>query len=191
MQGRRLENRANGSAERSANDATPRHDDDPFAALNIIQRLEVGPVQIEANRITTPYKVMADGKEDATELAYRYEEDVFDVADPVSRNLAAMITAQVALNYGLFCEEIVFHGPFDRADRRFLQDMAKNTAREILVKKFLEPNPFLVGPAADLPPVKRSSFLRAKPVFRDDTQEKGLPTPAKWPRKWPISGEST
>ncbi|KPK68126.1 MAG: creatininase, partial [Acidithiobacillales bacterium SM23_46] len=171
--------------ERSANGATHRHDDDPFAALNILERLEVGPVRIEANRITTPYKVLADGKEDATELAYRYEEDVFDSADPLSRNLAAMITAQVALNYGLFCNEIVFHGPFDRADRRLLQGMAKNTAREILVKKFLEPNPFLVGAVTKLPPVRRSSYLRANLIFRDDAQEQRLRIPAKLPRSLP------
>ena len=49
-----------------------------------------------------------------------------------------MIGAQVALNYGLFCRKIVFHGIFDGTDRRFLSDMAQNTAREIYVKKFLE-----------------------------------------------------
>ncbi len=179
MQGRRLKNRANGSSAGSADGAMHQHGNDPFAALNVIERLEVGPVRIERNRIVTPYKVSVNGKEDATELAYRYEEDVFDSADPLSRNLAAMITAQVALNYGLLCDEIVFHGPFDRADRRLLQDMAKNTAREILVKKFLEPNPFLVRAVTELHPVKRSTYLRAKLVFRDDTQERDLPTPAK------------
>jgi len=49
----------------------------------------------------------------------------------------------VALNYGLFCREMVFRGLFDASDRKFLTDMLANTAREIYVKKILQPNPFL------------------------------------------------
>ncbi|MGD2110199.1 MAG: creatininase family protein [Phycisphaerae bacterium] len=185
MQGRRLTNGADGSTTGKADRAAHRHDADPFAALNVIERLEVGPVRIECKRIVTPYKVSVDGKEDATELAYRYEEDVFDPQDPLSCNLAAMITAQVALNYGLFCNEIVFHGPFDGADRRLLNEMAKNTAREILVKKFLEPNPFLVGAVTELPAVKQATYLRSKLVFRDDARGPGVPAPAKSPAPLP------
>ena len=77
-----------------------------------------------------------------------------------------MIAAQVALNYGLFCEKIVFHGLFDETDRRFLRDMAENTAREIYVKKFLEPNPFLQGPAAKMAALKRPKYLAAGLEFR-------------------------
>ena len=100
-----------------------------------------------------------------TELIYTYEEDVFDPERPESRNLADMIAAQVALNYGLFCHEIVFNGLFDKTDRQFLKEMAENTAREIFVKKFLEPNPFLVGDAARLPAVKPKAYLRARLTF--------------------------
>ncbi len=141
---------------------------DPLAVLDVIDRLVVGPVRVERNRVLTPYAVTIDGKEESTELAYRYEEDVFDPEDPASIHLASMVGAQVALNYGLFCREIVFHGPFDRADRRFIQDMAKNTAREIYVKKFLEPNPFLVGAVTDLPTIKLPSYLRAELIFSDE-----------------------
>ncbi len=99
-----------------------------------------------------PYRVVRGETDDRTELIYRYEEPVFEPSDPDSANLAAMIAAQVALNYGLFCTEIVFHGPFDRHDRRFLEEMAANTAREIYVKKLLEPNPFLIETARGLEP---------------------------------------
>ncbi|HTE06205.1 MAG TPA: hypothetical protein VK824_08415, partial [Planctomycetota bacterium] len=107
-----------------------------------------------------------DGAE-SFELIYRWEEDVFDPADPEARNLAALIAAQVALNYGLFCRRIVFRGPFDAHDRQFLNDMARNTAREILVKKILEPNEFLLPPATGLPAVRRESYLRATLEFPD------------------------
>jgi hypothetical protein len=85
--------------------------------------------------------------------------------DPL--NLASVISVQLALNYGLFCKEMVFHGRLDSHDQRFLQEMASNTAREIFVKKFLERNHFLYGPVTELPPVKRESYLRARFSFAE------------------------
>ncbi|HUT93473.1 MAG TPA: creatininase family protein [Thermoguttaceae bacterium] len=141
---------------------------DLLAPLNVIDRLEVGPVKVEKRRLTCPYRVVQDERSDVFEFQYSYDEDVFDPAESASQNLASMMAAQVALNYGLFCTELVFHGAFDRSDRQFLKTMAKNTAREIYVKKFLEPNPFLVSEAVKLPVVKQDSYLRARLVFADD-----------------------
>ncbi len=146
---------------------------DPLALLGVIDRLEVGPVQIEPQRLRAPYRVFHGGREDAMELIYKYEEEVFHPEAFESRNLAGMISAQVALNYGLFCDEISFHGPFDKHDRRFIRDMAANTACEIYVKKFLEPNPFITGPASELPRVKRESYLRARLTFPDGQEADG------------------
>jgi creatinine amidohydrolase/Fe(II)-dependent formamide hydrolase-like protein len=141
--------------------------------LVVLDRLEVGPPRVEPERVVTPYRVVAGGEEHTTELTYRWESPVFDPEDPASINLAAMVTAQVALNYGLFCSEIVFRGPFDRHDKRFLEDAARNTAREIYVKKLLEPNPFLVGPAVGLEAERRSNYLQARLVFPDPEAARG------------------
>ncbi len=149
---------------------------DSLAPLLVWDRLEVGPVKLEKRRATAAYTVVRGEQRESTELAYTWDEDVFDPADPAHQNLAAMITAQVALNYGLFCREMVFHGPFDERDARFLADMAQNTAREIYVKKFLQPNPFLTGEAATLQPHKLADYLRARLVFPD--QLKGEAGPA-------------
>lgn len=140
-------------------------DGDPLRILDVFDRLEVGPVKLERRRLVAPYRLFHDGKAEHTELIYTYEEDVFDPDRPESRNLADMIAAQVALNYGLFCRDIVFNGRFDKTDRQFLKEMAENTAREIFVKKFLEPNPFLVGDAARLPAVSPKAYLRARMTF--------------------------
>ncbi len=137
-------------------------------SLMVIDRLEVGPVRVEPRRLVAPYRVVTGATDSSTELVYRYEEDVFDPDDPATGNLASMIAAQLALNYGLFCVEIVFHGPFDRRDRRLLVEMAANTAREIYVKKFLEPNPFLLPEMSGLPADKRDTYLQARLVFPDD-----------------------
>jgi creatinine amidohydrolase/Fe(II)-dependent formamide hydrolase-like protein len=147
-----------------------------LSRLVVIDRLDVGPVKVEGDRIAASYRV----GEDSFELAYKYEEPVFDQKDPEAMNLASMILAQVALNYGLFCREIVFDGVYDEADRRFLLEMAANTAREIYVKKILEPNPFLKEEVAGIPAVVAKSYLTASLLFAGDR-------PAREPIRWPSS----
>ncbi len=140
---------------------------DPLEVLVVFDRLEVGPVEVGPRGLRAPYRTVRGAASEATELAYRYEEDVFDPASPADRGLAGMIASQVALNYGLFAREIVFHAAFDEADRAFLRAMAANTAREIYVNKILRPNPFLRPPATEIPVVLRPSYARAELVFPD------------------------
>jgi len=162
--------------------------DDPLLVLNVFDRLEVGPVVLEASRLRAPYRVVRkDGSSDETELIYRWEEDVFSPEDPEARNLASVISAQAAVNYGLFCDAIRFHGPFDQHDRRFLKKAAENTAREIYVNKFLKPNPFLTGEAARLPLVRKDGYLRAGLVF--DGPEGEAPAAAGKVHPWEGSPE--
>ncbi|VBB42762.1 Creatininase [uncultured Desulfatiglans sp.] len=129
--------------------------------LKVIERLEIGPVRIEPRRVSAPYRVVREGGEETNELIYRFEEDVFEKDEAASLNLGSVMCAQVALNYGLFCGEIVFNGWFDDHDRRFLQRMCANTAREIYVKKLLEPNPFLTGAAARMGVERREDYGQA------------------------------
>ncbi len=157
-----------GAQSRTTGDTRPDESmtvEDSWSCLRVIRRLEVGPIRLEPQRVVTPYTVVTDNGRDTTELIYRFEADVFDPADLGARNLASMMGAQVALNYGLFADEIHFLGAYDAADREFLRDMAENTAREIAVKKFLEPNPFLRGPAANLPAIRRQRYCRARIRF--------------------------
>jgi len=142
---------------------------DTLKLLNVINRLEIGPANVQKRRIIAPYKVIQNGETDSLNLEYSFEEDVFDPDDKMSINLANIITAQVALNYGLFCDEIIFYGIFDKVDQKFINDMAANTAREIFVKKFLEHNPFLQSEATAIPPVKLDRYLQAKLVFNTET----------------------
>ena len=134
--------------------------------LRVIDRLEVGPIRLEKRRFTAPYRVHRADESSTFDLEYRYEEDVFNPDDSGDQNLANMIAAQVALNYGLFCDEILFHGNFDPADQKFLSEMAANTAREIYVKKFLESNPFLKEPWRDLPAIKIENYSQARLRFQ-------------------------
>ncbi|MDH3284492.1 MAG: mycofactocin biosynthesis peptidyl-dipeptidase MftE [Acidobacteriota bacterium] len=155
---------------------------DPLRPLAVIDRLDVGPVELKDDRVTTPYVVTRGGTTDRIDLVYRYEEPVFDPSREEDRNLAAMIGAQLALNYGLFCREIRLNGPYDRADRRFLFEYAAHTAREIYVKKFLEPNPFLTGPASELPALRLETYLRANLRYEPDEDGEEV----RWP-SWDVA----
>jgi creatinine amidohydrolase/Fe(II)-dependent formamide hydrolase-like protein len=149
----------------------------------VIDRLEVGAVRVEPRRVTATYTVERDGKNDSTDLVYRFEEDVFDDS-LASHNLASMMAAQVALNYGLFCKRIVFRGSYDENDRRFLLRFAENTAREIYVNKLLMPNPFLVGQASGLTPQRRKHYLHSRIEFAPDDSSRpddgAAPAPIGW-----------
>ncbi|MDY7032547.1 MAG: creatininase family protein, partial [Thermodesulfobacteriota bacterium] len=141
--------------------------DDPLEILKVIDRLEVGPIRIEPRRLITPYTLTQGERTDSVNLIFRYQEDVFSLNDPKSHNLASMMSVQVAINYGLFCNEIVFHGSFDAPDRHFIHDMASNTAREIFVKKICVQNPFLRGPVTELIPVKLDTYLQSELIFSE------------------------
>jgi creatinine amidohydrolase/Fe(II)-dependent formamide hydrolase-like protein/7-cyano-7-deazaguanine synthase in queuosine biosynthesis len=144
-----------------------------IAILSVIDRLEIGPVKLEARKLTAPYTVITGDTSDRIDLVYKYEEDVFDPLDPASENIGDMIAVQVAFNYGLFCREIVFKGNFDSSDRRLIRNMTENTSREIYAKKFLEPNEFLSGPAASLDVIRQKTFTQANLIFERTTAKPG------------------
>ena len=141
---------------------------DPLSVLECIDRLTVGPVRLEPRRLTMPYVVEQDGRRTEHELIYRYEVDVFDPSSVADRNLASLVGVQVALNYGLFCREMVFVGPWDRHDRRFIEEYTAHTAREIFAIKFVESNPFLAPEVRDLPSDRRDTWLRARIRFEGE-----------------------
>jgi creatinine amidohydrolase/Fe(II)-dependent formamide hydrolase-like protein len=135
------------------------------ARLQQLDHLEIGPVRLEPKRCVCPYTLHSGNTQSIFEFIYRFEEDVFNPEDAEDLNLAAMMTAQVGLNYGLFFREITFHGKLDFADQSFLREMLDNTSREIYVVKFLHPNPFLVGDASRLPLVKSERYTLARLNF--------------------------
>jgi creatinine amidohydrolase/Fe(II)-dependent formamide hydrolase-like protein len=172
--GRRRTDRA-GAAGLRPGPAASRRSGDALGALVAIDRLEVGAVKMEPRRLTAPYTVVRGRTKATTDLIYRYDESVFQPGNPTSQNLANMIGAQIALNYGLFCREIVFRGAFGTADKGFLRDMMENTSREIYVKKLLEPNPFLKGPAKNVPIIRKKTYTRARISFPDSPADANIP----------------
>jgi len=135
-------------------------------SLVVIESLKVHPVKLEKNRLKATYEVtLPDGQISTNEFIYTYNEDVFQPDDPRSINLGSLMAAQVAMNYGLFCKEMVFDGLFKNADQRFILDMTENTSREIYVNKFLFQNEFLVPDYQNLPVEKKKRYTAAKVRF--------------------------
>ncbi len=82
-----------------------------LADFVVLQRLTVGPVLVEPRRVKTRYTTTTrNGESKSMELIYTYDEPVFDPRKPQDINLACMVGAQVARNYGLFFEQITFDG---------------------------------------------------------------------------------
>lgn len=142
-------------------------------SLCFFESLRVGKLVVEPKRVKASYTLTSEsGNSQEQELIYTYAEPVFQ-KNSESLNLASMIVAQVALNYGLFCREIIFDGLYDDADKRFIRDMMENTSREIYVNKFLMPNEFIVAPYKQLKAEKRKRYTAAHLVF-ENTVHKGL-----------------
>ncbi|MFS4416081.1 hypothetical protein [Maribacter sp. 2307ULW6-5] len=138
----------------------------PLRSLVVHKSLIVHQLVLEPKRVRAAYTVVRkDGTESTKELMYSYGAVFFNAQDPADINLGSMMVAQIALNYGLFFEEIRFDGLFDETDRRFLLYMMENTSREILVNKFLMENPFLKPPYDQVEAVKMKRYTAAKVRF--------------------------
>jgi len=140
-------------------------------ALCFFDSLRIGNLVVEAKRVKASYALtLQDGKMLQQELIYTYSEPVFQ-KNAESVNLASMVVAQVAINYGLFCKQIIFDGLYDDADKRFIRDMMENTSREIYVNRFLMPNEFLVAPFNQLKAEKRKRYTAAGLMFENTAYE--------------------
>ena len=77
-------------------------------SLRVFKSLKVGPPKIESNRVRARYEItLANNEVVWNELMYSYRDSVFG-SSARSVNLASMMLSQVAINYGLFCKEIIF-----------------------------------------------------------------------------------
>lgn len=135
-------------------------------SLVVLKQLSVHELLVEKKRVKAKYTLLRnDGTEVSNELIYSYDQVYFDPQSAPDVNLASMMVAQVALNYGLFFERIEFDGLYDETDKRFLIDMMENTSKEIYVNKFLAPNEFLKPPFNEIPAAQMKQYTAAEVRF--------------------------
>ncbi len=135
-------------------------------SLVVLSKLRVHQIIVEPKRVKATYSVYkSDNSIVSNELIYSYNDVYFDGKKPEDINLASMMLAQVALNYGLFSEVIEFDGLYDETDKRFILDMMENTSREIFVNKFLTKNEFLKAPFNTIKAEKLTRYTAANVLF--------------------------
>lgn len=135
-------------------------------SLVVFTSLKIHKLIVEPKRVKATYTIEKKGGTTVSnELIYSYNNPYFDIKSDTDINLASMMVAQVALNYGLFFETIEFDGLFDEADKQFVKDMMENTSREILVNKFFQKNEFLKPPYDSIKTEKLNRYTAANLVF--------------------------
>jgi hypothetical protein len=136
----------------------------------VIRKLTVKNIAVSSRKVKALYVVeKPSGETDSYELIYSYESACFDKEKAADVNLASMMLAQVALNYGLFCQTIELDGVYDREDRKFLTAMLENTSREIYTNKLLIKNEFIKPPFDDVRAEKRAKYTNADLVFSNSS----------------------
>ncbi len=137
-------------------------------SFSVLKKLSVQQISIEPRKVKATYCVENfSGEISSYELIYSYEKSYFNRREYNDINLASMMLAQVAVNYGLFFETIEFDGLYDKADQLFIQEMMENTSREILTNKLLIKNEFLKPPYDTLMPEKKEKYTQAAIVFKN------------------------
>ena len=132
----------------------------------IHKKLSIKNIDVQPKRVSAEYCIQTfDGKYISNNFVYSYEHNYFDKDNPDDVNLASMMLAQVAINYGLFFENIEFDGLFDECDKRFITEMTENTSIEILINKLLADNIFINPPFNTLQVEKREKYTAAKINF--------------------------
>ncbi len=135
-------------------------------AFRVLKKLTIHRIHVEPKKVKATYEVENPSGEKASfELIYSYEHAYFNKNHSADVNLASMMLAQVALNYGLFFKTIEFDGLYDKTDQQFIKDMMENTSREILTNKLLIKNEFLKPPFNSLQPEKRERYTQADLLF--------------------------
>lgn len=140
----------------------------PLESFVVMKRLSVTDIQVEPKKVKARYSIERfSGETDSYALIYSYDSPYFDPKSGADVNLASMMLAQVALNYGLFFETIEFDGLYDNTDKKFLDAMLENTSREIVANKLLIKNDFIKSPFNLLKPERRPRYTQAKLLFRN------------------------
>jgi hypothetical protein len=132
----------------------------------VLKRLLVNSVSVKPQQVKATYCIEKfSGEQQCIDLIYSYERSYFNAANPADINLASMMVAQVALNYGLFFQSIELDGLYSKHDQSFLMAMLENTSREILTNKLLVTNEFIKPPFDKIHIVKKRRYTNAQLVF--------------------------
>lgn len=122
--------------------------------LKAFRELRVSDPALRKDGSTSTYTfVDLRGKRTDLTLHYKFPAKLYADATPTMRNHARLHHAIPSMNYGLFCERIVYAFPLEPADLAYLAQMEDVTAREQYMTRFVREAPHpLIEPRYHVPP---------------------------------------
>lgn len=114
--------------------------------LKSYRELRVSDPALSADRSTSTYTFVDRRGRKRAPLTLHYKFPAPLYADPAMRAHARLHHAVPAVNYGLFCDRIVFEYPLPSEDLAYLRAMALVTAREQYLNRFVgdAPHPLIL-----------------------------------------------
>ena len=110
------------------------------------------PVLRKDSSTSTHTFVDKKGKRHELELHYKFPLPLYENADATMRNQARVHHSIPSLNYGLFCERVVFEFPLTKNDLAYHKQMQDATAREQYLNRFVGDEPhMLLAPGYHVP----------------------------------------
>ena len=75
----------------------------------VFQSLRVHNLEVKPKSVSATYEIIhKDGTVVNNTFFYTYNDSIFSKKNEEDLNLASMMLSQVAINHGLFCEELIF-----------------------------------------------------------------------------------
>lgn len=113
--------------------------------LKSFRELRVSDPVVRKDGTTSTYAFTArDGARTELTLHWKYDKPVYDRDSWTMRNHARVHHAIPSLNYGLFCDRIVYDAPLTEDDLAYLRAMEDVTAREQYLTRFAREEPHLL-----------------------------------------------
>lgn len=110
--------------------------------LMFFRELRVSDPILKDDASTSTYTFVDQrGRKHPLKLHYKFPAPLYADASDVMRNQARVHHAIPSLNYGLFCEKVVFEFALTKADLEYLREMQAITAREIYLNRFVGDTP--------------------------------------------------
>lgn len=115
--------------------------------LRFFRELRVSEPVLRKDSSTSAYTfVDRKGKRTALKLHYKFPAPLYADASERMRNQARVHHSIASMNYGLFCERIVYEYPLTDADAAYLRQMERVTAQEQYLNRFVReaPHPLIL-----------------------------------------------
>ena len=121
-------------------------------------------------------------------LHYKFPTPIYAEVSAAMRNQARVHHSIASLNYGLFCERIVYEYPLTRADLAYLRGMERVTAQEQYLNRFVgeAPHPLILPRYHVAAEAFEPEAVESVAALQSDGEEDEHAAPATDPRRYAV-----